>query len=214
MKSQVFKANTELSKTRQLTITAILGAMASGLMFAEISLPMFIPGFVKFDLSDLPALIAAFAVGPFSGVCVCLIKNLVNVAITYSGGVGELANFLIGCGLVIPAGLIYKIKKTRGTAIAGALTGSAVMALVSIPVNYFISYPFYTHFMEMDSIIKAYQALNPKVETLMDALVWFNMPFTFVKGLCCTAVTVAVYKYLSPVLKHGSSRENRAAQGQ
>ncbi|MDE7294277.1 MAG: ECF transporter S component [Oscillospiraceae bacterium] len=211
MKSSIFKPNKEISKTRQLTITAVLGAMASALMFAEVSLPMFIPGFVKFDLSDLPALIAAFAVGPLSGVCVCLIKNLVNIAITYSGGIGELANFLIGCGLVIPAGLVYKMKKTRKTAIIGALLGSAVMALVSIPVNYFISYPFYTKFMEMSSIIKAYQALNPKVETLLDALVWFNMPFTFVKGICCTAVTVAIYKYISPVFKHGTADERQKA---
>ncbi len=205
MKSNIFKPNREISKTRQLTVTAILGAMASVLMFAEISLPMFIPDFVKFDLSDLPALIAAFAVGPMSGVCVCLIKNLVNIGVTYSAGIGELANFLIGCGLVIPAGLVYKMKKTRKTAIIGALLGSVVMALVSIPVNYFISYPFYARLMAMEAIIEAYQKLNPKVETLLDALIWFNMPFTFVKGLCSTAVTVAVYKYLSPVLKHGTA---------
>ncbi|MCM1577731.1 MAG: ECF transporter S component [Ruminococcus sp.] len=209
MKNNIFKPNKEISKTRQLTITALMGAMASVLMFAEISLPMFIPDFVKFDLSELPALIAAFAVGPMSGVFVCLIKNLVNIGITYSAGIGELANFIIGCGLVIPAGLVYKAKKTRRTAIIGALLGSVVMALISIPVNYFISYPFYTRFMEMETIIKAYRALNPNVETLLDALVWFNMPFTFVKGLCSTAVTVAVYKYLSPVLKNGKKLDVR-----
>ncbi|MDE6593466.1 MAG: ECF transporter S component [Oscillospiraceae bacterium] len=211
MKSSIFKPNREISKTRQLTVTAILGAMASALMFAEVSLPMFIPGFVKFDLSDLPALIAAFAVGPMSGVCVCLIKNLVNIGITYSAGIGELANFLIGCGLVIPAGLVYKVKKTRKTAIIGALLGAVVMALISIPVNYFISYPFYARLMAMEAIIEAYQKLNPKVETLLDALVWFNMPFTFVKGLCSTVVTVAVYKYISPVLKHGTADARQKA---
>ena len=122
---------------------------------------------------------------------------------SYSAGVGELSNFLIGCGLVIPAGLIYKANKTKKNALIGALVGSVTMALVSLPSNYFIVYPAYVSMglMPMDAIIQAYQAINPKVETLLDALVWFNMPFTLVKGLCSTAVTMAVYKYISPVIK-------------
>ncbi len=203
MNNQIFKPNTETPKVRQLTVTAIMGAMSTVLMFLEVSLPMFIPSFVKFDLSDLPALISAFAIGPLSGVFVCLIKNLVNIMLTYSGGIGELANFIIGCALVIPAGIIYKAHKTKKNAIIGSLAGSAAMALISIPTNYFISYPFYANIMPMDTIIGAYKALNPNVETLLDALVMFNMPFTLVKGLCCTAITVAVYKYISPLLKYG-----------
>lgn len=215
MKSKLLKPNNEMTKVQKLTATAIMGAMATVLMFVKISVPMFMPWFIKFDLSELPALIAAFAVGPLSGVCVCLIKNLVNLMSSYSAGVGELSNFLIGCGLVIPAGLIYKSNKTKKNALIGALVGSVTMALVSLPSNYFIVYPAYVSmgFMPMDAIIQAYQALNPKVETLLDALVWFNMPFTLVKGLCSTAVTMAVYKYISPIIKGKGGRKKTAQQG-
>ena len=197
----ILKPNNETSKVRQLTVTALMGARSAVLMFIQIPVPMFMPGFIKFDLSELPALIAAFAIGPVSGACVCLIKNLINLLSTSTGGVGELSNFILGCAFVVPAGLIYKSKKTKKTAVIGAVAGAAVMAVLSIPSNYFITYPIYTNFMSMDAIIGAYQALNPKVETLLDALIWFNMPFTFIKGMASTVVAVAVYKYISPVIK-------------
>lgn len=211
MKSEILKPNTETSKARQLTVTALMGALSAVLMFIQIPVPMFMPGFIKFDLSELPALIASFAIGPLSGACVCLIKNLINLFSTSTGGVGELSNFILGCAFVVPAGLIYKAKKTRTTAIVGAVIGSASMALLSIASNYFIVYPIYTNFMPMEAIIGAYQALNPKVETLMDALVMFNLPFTFIKGMCSSVITILVYKHLSPILKNGKiAREAKA----
>lgn len=212
MKNQFFKPNTEISRVRQLTVTALMGAMSAVLMFIQIPVPMLMPGFIKFDLSELPALIASFAVGPLSGVCVCLIKNIVNLFSTSTGGVGELSNFILGCALVVPAGLIYKVKKTRLTAAIGSLAGAVIMALLSILSNYFIVYPVYAKFMPMEAILEAYRALNPNVETLLDALVWFNMPFTFVKGLASGVVTMAVYKYLSPALKHGNIQQVQHSQ--
>ncbi len=96
--------------TRKIAMTAILGAVATVLMFISFSLPI-IPSFVKLDFSELPALIAAFTMGPVSGAVVCLIKNLVNLPFTSTGGVGELCNFLMGVTFVVPAGLIYKFRK-------------------------------------------------------------------------------------------------------
>ena len=95
------------SNVRWLAVTAILGAVAAVLMMLSISVPI-IPSFVKLDFSELPALIAAFAMGPVSGVGVCLIKNLVNLPTSYSAGIGELCNFLLGVAFVLPAGLFYK----------------------------------------------------------------------------------------------------------
>ncbi|MBQ5332721.1 MAG: ECF transporter S component [Oscillospiraceae bacterium] len=209
MKNEIFKPNTETSKVRQLTVTAMMGAMAAVLMFFDFPVPMFMPGFIKFDLSELPALITSFAIGPLSGAGVCLLKNLLNILIkgTTTGGVGELSNFILGCAFVVPAGLIYKSKKNKTRAIIGATAGAAAMAVFSIFSNYFFIYPIYTKFMPIEAIIGAYQKLNPKVETLLDALIWFNLPFTFIKGMCSTVLTVAVYKYISPILKHGRTRK-------
>lgn len=203
MKNQIFKPNTETSKTRQLTVTAMMGAMAAVLQFLEFPVPMFMPSFIKFDLSELPALISSFAIGPLSGACVCLIKNLIALMKTGTGGVGELSNFILGCAFVVPAGLIYKANKTKTRAIVGSFVGAASMAILSVFSNYFFIYPIYTKFMPMDAIINAYKAINPKVDSLLDALIWFNMPFTFIKGLFSAVITVAIYKYISPILKHG-----------
>lgn len=186
--------------TRKLAVTAILGAAASALMFVAFSVP-FMPSFIQVDVSELPALIAAFSMGPLSGVGVCLIKNLVHLLATTTGGVGELSNFLLGAAFVLPAGLVYKFRKNRMGAFLGALIGAVVMAVASLPVNYFITYPVYTLFMPMDAIIGAYQVINPNVHSLLDALVWFNMPFTFGKGMLSVAITFLVYKRISPIIK-------------
>lgn len=187
-------------RIRALAVTAMLSAAATVLMALDFPIPFLIPPFVKMDFSELPALLAAFGLGPVSGAAVCLIKNLINLTMSSTNGVGELCNFLLGVCLVVPAGLIYRYKKTRAGALAGALIGAAVMALLSIPVNYFISYPFYTAFMPLDTIIGMYQSLLPSVDGLLACLIIFNAPFTLLKGLLDMLLCFLIYKPLSPLL--------------
>ena len=106
---------------RTIAVTGMLGALATVLMFLEFPIPMLIPPFIKFDFSELPALLAAYAMGPVSGIAVCFIKNAINLLHTQTGGVGELSNFILGVCFVLPAGLIYKRKKTQKSAMIGAL---------------------------------------------------------------------------------------------
>ena len=192
------------SKVRNLTVTAVLAAVATVLMFLDFSVPV-MPGFIKLDFSELPALIASFALGPLSGAAVCLIKNIVNALSSSTFGIGELSNFLLGCLFVVPAGLIYRKMQGRKGALVGALSGAALMALGSVITNYYIVYPAYTVFMPMDAILGMYRVINPNIENLWQALLLFNLPFTFFKGLCNTAITFLVYKKLSPILK-GSAK--------
>ena len=142
-----------------------------------------------------------FPLGPVWGVIVELLKNLIHLPFTHTSGVGELANFIIGALLVFPAGLVYKLKKDRTGAVIGSLAGAFIAAAVSIPVNLFITYPFYTNFMPMEAIIGMYKAILPAADTLIKALIIFNVPFTFVKGMICVVLTFLVYKKLSPVIK-------------
>ncbi len=187
-------------RVRALAVTAMLSAAATVLMALDFPIPFLIPPFVKMDFSELPALLAAFALGPASGAAVCLVKNLVNLTMSSTQGVGELCNFLLGICFVVPAGLIYKRRRTRSGALAGPLTGAAVMAVCSVPINYFISYPFYTTFMPLDTIIGMYQALIPSVDGLLACLVIFNAPFTLLKGLLDMALAFLIYKPLSRLL--------------
>jgi len=187
-------------KTHRLAVTAMLSAAAAVLMIFEFPIPFLIPSFVKMEFSELPALLAAFSLGPLNGLTVCLVKNLVHLFFSTTAGIGELCNFLIGVGLVIPAGFIYRYRKTRKGALVGALAGAVCMAVFSVPVNYFISYPFYTTLMSLDSIIGMYQELIPSVDNLLTCLVVFNLPFTLLKGLLDMALAFLVYKPLSPLL--------------
>ncbi len=186
---------------RYITATAVLSALSTVLMMLSFSVP-FMPSFLKLDFSELPALIASFSMGPVSGVLVCLIKNLLNLPFSTTGGVGELCNFLLGACFVLPAGLIYHFRKNRRTALLAALLGALAMAFASLPLNYFISYPMYMKFLPLEQIIGMYQAIFPGVNGLFQCLLIFNVPFTFLKGLLDTILTFLVYKRISPLI-HG-----------
>ena len=191
------------TKVRALTGTAMLGAVAAVLMYLEFPIPI-MPAFVKLDVSELPALIASFAYGPVTGVLVCLIKNLIKLPSTSTAAVGELFNFVMGALFVGVAGIVYKRNKTRKGAIVGALLGALVMAVVSVPYNYFIVYPAYVvmYHLPLEAIIGMYQAINPSVDGLLTCLLVFNLPFTFVKGVLDAVLCFLIYKPLSPIL-HG-----------
>ncbi len=185
---------------RKLTVTAMLSAVATVLMFFSFNVPL-MPSFIKLDLSELPALIASFSMGPVAGAVVCLVKNLVNLFFSTTGGVGELSNFLLGCCFVVPAGIVYQRKQNLAGAVIGSISGSAAMAVLSVFTNYFVVYPIYTAFLPMETIMGMYQTINPNVETLWQALLLFNMPFTFIKGLCSVVITLLIYKGIAPVLQ-------------
>ena len=147
-------------RSRKIAVTAMLSAAATVLMALDFPIPFLIPPFVKMDFSELPALLAAFSLGPASGVVVCLVKNVIKgLLFSGTGGVGEMCNFLLGICFVIPAGLIYRYKKTRSGALLGALAGAVIMAVCSVPLNYFVSYPVYTKFLPIDVIISMYQEI-------------------------------------------------------
>ena len=188
-----------------LAVAAMLSAIAFGLMFLDFPIPFLIPSFVQMDVSELPALLASFSLGPLYGVAVCLVKNLIHLLITTTGGAGELCNFLLGACFVLPAGLIYQKLKARKGALLGALVGAVIMGLLSIPLNYYISYPIYANFMPIDAILNMYQEIRPGVDGLLECLIIFNAPFTLLKGLLCTLLCFLIYKPLPPIL-HGRRR--------
>ncbi len=185
---------------RYLTVTAMLSAVAYILMFLDFSVP-FMPSFIKMDLSELPALIGSFAMGPLCGVIVCLIKNILHLFITSTGGVGELSNFILGVAFVLPAGIIYKRRKSRKTALLGSLLGAVFMGIFSIVSNYWLVYPVYYNFMPEETVLAAYQAILPSMKSILQCLVCFNMPFTVIKGLFSVVITFLTYKHISPILK-------------
>ena len=192
------------SRTHRITVTAMLSAVAFALMFIEMPIPALIPSFVKLDISDLPELLAAFSLGPVYGVAVTFLKNLLHILIkgTSSAYVGELFNFLMGSVFAFSAGFIYQRKKSRQSALIGSIVGAALMALISVPLNYFVVYPAYVvcYGLPLEAIIGMYQAIRPSTNGLLECLVVFNMPFTFCKGMLDVLLCFLIYKPLSPLL--------------
>lgn len=194
------KAIKKVNKIRYMTVTALCAALSAVLMMISFSVP-FMPGFIKLDFSELPALIASFSLGPLSGVLVCLLKNLINLPFSTTGGVGELCNFLLGAAFVLPAGLIYQRFYTRRAALVASLLGAFVMAGLSLPLNYFVTYPMYSKFLPIPAIIGMYQAIFPGVNGLFQCLLLFNVPFTFLKGVLNMAIAFLIYKRISPLIR-------------
>ena len=189
-------------RVRVITVTGVLSAVAFLLQLIEIPLPMLMPTFIKFDFSDLPALIGSFALGPVCGIVIELIKNVLHALLaTGSFGVGELSNFVLGAVFVGVAGCIYRRSRSKRGALIASLAGAIVMAAISFPSNLFIVYPVYYQFMPEETILAAYQTILPGMKSVAQSLLVFNVPFTFVKGILDVAITFAVYKKISPILK-------------
>lgn len=185
---------------RYVTVTAMLAAVSFILQYIEISIPI-MPAFIKFDFSDLPALLGSFAMGPVCGVLICLVKNVLHLAFSNSMFVGELSNFILGAVFVAVAGGIYKKKKTKTGALVGGIIGALVMGAFSLVSNYFLVYPVYYKVMPQEVILNMYQAILPSMKTIFQSLICFNLPFTIVKGLIAVVICMLIYKPLSPILK-------------
>lgn len=192
---------------RRLVFTALMAALS--IVLAELmsfKVPI-MPSFMTFDFSDVPAMLASLTMGPVSGVSVCLIKNIFGCFTTKTGCVGELSNFILSACLVLPAGLISHKSAKMSRAVIGCISGAVLMALVSIASNYFLVFPAYSAVgAPIEELVGKYQIILPSVDSLMDCLIIFNMPFTFVKGFIAAVVSVLLYRKLRPVF-NGLYRE-------
>ena len=188
------------SNISKMAIVGILSPIAYILMFMEFSVPL-MPVFIKMDLSDFPALIGAFAFGPLSGLLIELVKNTLQLMTTSTGGIGEIANFLMGASYVVAAGAIYKRHKTKKTAWIACVTASFVMGIAAALANYFILLPLFEAFMPLDQLIASFGTFLPFIHTKLDIVLFNALPFNILKGLIIGSVTMLMYKRLAPVLK-------------
>lgn len=182
-----------------IAIIGILSAISYILMWLEVPAPL-MPPFIKFDFSDFPALLAAFGLGPIAGILVELIKNVLHSFSSGSFAVGELSNFILGASFVGVAGLVYQKKKNKKGAVLASLLGAMTMALISYPSNLFVVYPFYYNFMPKETVLSMYQLILPSVGSMEKALLIFNLPFTFIKGMLDVLLCLFLYKSVSPLL--------------
>lgn len=192
------------SKVRKMVQIAMLSAVSIVLMLFEVPL-FFAPSFYKIDLSEVPVLIGAFAMGPVAGVIIELVKVSLNMVINGSdtAGIGELANFLIGCALVVPSGFFYSRNKTRKGALIGMTIGTFSMAVVGGLLNAFVLLPTYAKVfgMPIDALVEMGSVVNHLITNLTTFVLFAVAPFNLLKGAIVSIIVGLIYKKIRPILK-------------
>lgn len=193
---------------KNMVLIAMMAAIAMVLMLIEIPLPFIAPSFYELDFSEVPVLIGTFAMGPLAGVLIELVKILLHLVIrgTSTAYVGELGNFLIGCAFLLPAGLVYQVKRTKKGAWIGMAAGTAFMVVAGCFVNGLILLPFYANNFfaaagGMDAILAAGAAIHPAIGTVAGFVILCVAPFNLVKGVLVSLVTALLYKRVSVLIK-------------
>ena len=190
-----------LSSTRRLTIVALCGALASVLMLWEIPMPFLVPGFYKLDFSELPILLCGFFVGPSGAVACEGLKIFLNLLFdgTTTAFVGEFANFTVGCALVLPAAICYRVWHTRKGALLSCLVGTACITVLGSAFNAFYLLPKFAQLfgMPLEVIVGMGTAINPAITNVGSFVLLAVAPLNLIKGLSVSLLTVLLYKKIA-----------------
>ncbi|HCX62860.1 ECF transporter S component [Sedimentibacter sp.] len=193
----------ERMNTKVIAKIGVLSAVATVLMLFDFPL-WFAPNFYKLDFSEVPVLLGTFAMGPVAGIAIEFVKILLNFVLngTDTGGIGEMANFVVGCSFIIPAGYIYKYKKSFSTAIIGLIAGTITLATIGTIMNYFVLLPVYAkvYGAPLQAFIDMGNLINPAITDLKTLVMYAVAPFNLFKGVVISSITILIYKKVSPIL--------------
>ena len=195
----------KLFTTRMMAVTGMLSAISVILYLFDFPLPFLAPGHYKLDFSELPVLIGTFAFGPVAGVMIEFIKIILKLIIkgTTTAFVGELANFAVGCSFLLPASLVYMLKKTKKHAIIGCIAGTLVLTVFGTAFNAVYLLPKFAQLygMPLEAIVGMGTAINPKITSVATLVIFAVAPLNLIKGTLVSIITLLVYKTISPIIK-------------
>ncbi len=199
-----YMENKKILSIRNVVQIGMFGALAAILMLFEFPLPFIAPSFYELDLSEIPVLIGTFSMGPVAGVLIELIKILLKLVLkgTSTAYVGDVANFVIGCFFLLPAGIIYKMKRTRKGAVIGMVAGTLVMAAAGGIMNAYVLLPFYSQFygMPMEALIAAGTEVNSLITSIPTFVLIAVVPFNLIKGIIVSLITYLIYKRVRVII--------------
>lgn len=185
------------TSAKKTVFIGMMGAISAVLMLLNLSLP-FAPGFLKFDISELPALFVGFFLGPLSGCGVVTVKILLKVLFQGSdtGYVGELMNVMGSICFILPASLIYRWKHTKQGALIAMTVSTVLVSVAFIFINAYIAFPLYSKLygMPMDTIISMGTAVNPMITDLPSLMLFSVFPFNLFKHGVTSFITYLIYK--------------------
>lgn len=188
----------KLLTTANMVKIGILGALAIVLMRTfEIPLPIF-PSFLKIDFGDVPAVIATLVIHPLAGVIVVIIKNLLALFNSSTGGVGEIANVIVGIAYIVPIAFMTRKNASIKNIIIGSVIGVILMMGAGMITNALITMPLYGE----EACIGMGAAINPNIVDKWTFLLYVIAPFNLIKGVLVSIVSTIFVKAIEPALKH------------
>ncbi len=199
---------------------ALLTALAFALYMAKFNLPFMFPGFLEMQFSELPALLAGFSMGPVAGVLVVVLKCVIKLPLTSTAFVGELTDMLLGVVFVLPAAIIYRLKKDKKHALIGLVSGTLLATAAAVLVNRYISVPFYTEYYvdgNFDAIVGMCSVIYPNAT--QDTFYAFYLglgvvPFNLLRYIIMSLLTFLLYKRLSKILHWEGESLRRKLSGE
>lgn len=196
----------KMLSTRKMAMVGMFSAVSLILYLFDFPLP-FAPGFYKLDFSEIPIMIGTFAFGPVAGVLMEFLKVLLKLCIQGTGTafVGDLANFCVGCSLILPASAVYEFVKTKKGALAAVIIGTLVLTVFGSAFNAIYLLPTFADLygMPMENLIAMGTAVNPAIKDVSTLVLFAVVPLNILKGLSVSVVTMFVYKPLSVIIKSG-----------
>lgn len=204
-KKNGIKFSSDKTKINKLVIMAMFSAVAAVLMYVEFPITFIAPAFYEMDLSEVPVMIGSFMLGPCAGVIMEAVKVLLKLVLkgTSTAFVGDFANFILGCALVVPASVVYHTKKTKKRAIIGLVTGGIVLIVSGVFFNALYLLPKYSQLygMPVETFINMGAAINPAISNIYTFVILAVAPFNLIKATVAGVITMLLYKYLSRLIK-------------
>ncbi len=192
------------SPARRTAYVGIFAAIAAVLMYFEFPLP-FAPGFYELDFSEIPVLICSFSMGPVAGVVCEFLKVVLKLLLkgTSTAFVGDLANFVVGCSLILPASVVYFANKTKKGAILGMVVGTACITVVGSLFNAVYLIPAFSVLFgqPLEVIIGMGTAINPAIVSVNTLVLFAVAPFNLLKGVADSVITFVLYKHIERLLR-------------
>ena len=198
------KSMVRVRRAQYVTVCGMLGAIAAVLYLFDFSVAFLAPGFYKLDFSEIPMLFCSFYLGPVAGVLAELLKNLIKLLLkgTSTAFVGEFANFAVSCALVLPASILYHIRKTKKSALVGLATGTVMMTVFGSAFNAIYLLPKFAalYGMPLDAIVAMGSEINGAIHSVSTLVLYAVAPLNLLKGVVVSAMTFLLYKRIERVL--------------
>lgn len=209
---KVNKDTEKILTTRKIAVIGMFSAVAGLLMVFEFPLPG-IPTTHKFELGDLAGLLCGFAYGPVAGILVAMLKVIIKLMFRPSGTafVGEMANFLIGSSLILPATTIYWINKTKKGAVIACIVGGISMTVFGSLLNLFYIFPVFLKMFcdgDMEKLV-AMGSVNPLIKDIPTFVLFTAVPINLLKSVADGVLTMLLYKPLRPVFKASDGKNKK-----